>query len=82
MGLDFGGFGKEFAVDQVSEKLKSLSCKNYLIDFGGDIFPSNCHGDSPWRVGIEMPSGGNPAFIVNLCNQALLHQGTIKNTST
>ena len=25
MGLDFGGFGKEFAVDQVSEKLKQLS---------------------------------------------------------
>ena len=77
MGLDFGGFGKEFAVDQVSEKLKSLSCKNYLIDFGGDIFASGIvTDDSPWRVGIEMPSGGgNPAFIVNLCNQALATSG-------
>ena len=56
MGLDFGGFGKEFAVDQVSEKLKSLSCKNYLIDFGGDIFASGIvTKDSAWRVGIEMP---------------------------
>ena len=35
MGLDFGGFGKEFAVDKVSEKLKNLNLK--MVDFRGDI---------------------------------------------
>ena len=58
MGLDFGGFGKEFAVDQVSQKLKTLSCKNYLIDFGGDIFAAGYSAEGyGWKVGIERPEG-------------------------
>ena len=80
MGLDFGGFGKEFAVDQVSEKLKNFSCKNFLVDFGGDIF---AHGyaskDVPWRVGIETPiHQGQPAFVINLTNQALATSGNYR----
>ena len=80
MGLDFGGFGKEFAVDQVSEKLKTLSCRNYLIDFGGDIFAAGYSAeDLPWKVGIEGPKGGEkPAFVLNLCNQALATSGNYR----
>ena len=80
MGLDFGGFGKEFAVDQISEKLKNLSCRNYLIDFGGDIFAAGYSAESyPWKVGIEGPEGGEkPAFVLNLCNQALATSGNYR----
>ena len=80
MGLDFGGFGKEFAVDQVSEKLKNLSCKNFLVDFGGDIFANGyASKDVPWRVGIETPiHQGQPAFVINLTNQALATSGNYR----
>ena len=37
MGLDFGGFGKEFAVDKVSEILRKQNFENFLINFG-EIF--------------------------------------------
>ena len=80
MGLDFGGFGKEFAVDQVSQKLKTLSCKNYLIDFGGDIFAAGYSAeDYGWKVGIERPEGGEkPTFVLNLSNQALATSGNYR----
>ena len=80
MGLDFGGFGKEFAVDQVSERLKSLSCKNYLIDFGGDIFAAGYSAeDSTWKVGIEVAEGGEkPAFVLNLTDQAMATSGNYR----
>ena len=80
MGLDFGGFGKEFAVDQVSKKLKTLSCKNYLIDFGGDIFAAGYSAEGYlWKVGIERPEGGeNPVFVVTLSNQALATSGNYR----
>lgn len=80
MGLDFGGFGKEFAVDQVSQKLKTLSCKNYLIDFGGDIFAAGYSAEGyGWKVGIERPEGGEkPAFVLNLSNQALATSGNYR----
>ena len=54
MGLDFGGFGKEFATDKVAEILKSISCENFLVDFGGDLFASgSASEDCSWKVGIK-----------------------------
>jgi thiamine biosynthesis lipoprotein len=56
MMLDFGGVGKEFAVDYLKELGASLGVQNLLVDLGGDIAVS---GDSPegdgWYVRIEDP---------------------------
>lgn len=80
MGLDFGGFGKEYAVDQIAEKLKLLSCQNFLVDFGGDIFASGFASEGvPWKIGIEKPVGeGSPGFIVSLSNRALATSGNYR----
>jgi thiamine biosynthesis lipoprotein len=80
MGLDFGGFGKEFAVDKVSEKLKNFNCENFLVDFGGDIFASGfAEEDISWKVAIEKPAGKeNPAFVVTLCDQAIATSGNYR----
>ena len=80
MGLDFGGFGKEFAVDLVSEKLKGLSCENFLVNFGGDIFASGFASKGvPWKIGIENPlDGDQPAFILNLTNMSLATSGNYR----
>ena len=80
MGLDFGGFGKEFAVDQVSEKLRNLNCENFLVDFGGDIFASGFASEGiSWKVGIEKPQGTDqPVFVANLTNMSLATSGNYR----
>ena len=40
MGLDFGGFGKEFAIDQVSEKLKNFNCKIFWLILETFLLPA------------------------------------------
>lgn len=36
--LDFGGFGKGYLIDKLSEKLKAKGIKYFLINGGGDIY--------------------------------------------
>lgn len=54
MGLDFGGFGKEFAVDQLAKIAHHHGVNNFLIDLGRDIFAKGSNGQHPfWHVGLE-----------------------------
>ncbi|MGI2259261.1 FAD:protein FMN transferase [Shewanella sp. GXUN23E] len=56
MSLDFGGIGKEYAVDRVASLLAQRWPKvPVLVNFGGDIA---CPVSKlpPWQVGIENPS--------------------------
>lgn len=54
MGLDFGGFGKEYAVDQVAKLARAAGIHDALIDFGRDIFAMGGNGEHPfWHIGIE-----------------------------
>jgi thiamine biosynthesis lipoprotein len=54
MGLDFGGFGKEYAVDQVVKIARKNGITDALIDLGRDIFALGGNGLHPfWHVGIE-----------------------------
>ena len=54
MGLDFGGFGKEYAVDYLARLARESGIKDALIDLGRDIFAMGGNGNHPfWHVGIE-----------------------------
>lgn len=54
MGLDFGGFGKEFAVDRLAQLAISRGIKDALIDLGRDIYALGGNGVHPfWHVGLE-----------------------------
>jgi thiamine biosynthesis lipoprotein len=54
MELDFGGIGKEYAVDQAAALAAQLSDAAVLINFGGDLIVTRERRDRlPWRVGIE-----------------------------
>jgi len=54
MGLDFGGFGKEYAVDQLAQLARQRGITDALIDLGRDIFALGGNGSHPfWHVGIE-----------------------------
>ncbi|MDZ4288870.1 MAG: FAD:protein FMN transferase [Prosthecobacter sp.] len=54
MGLDFGGFGKEHAVDQIIAIARKHGIKDILVDLGRDIFALGGNGLHPfWHVGIQ-----------------------------
>ena len=60
MQIDFGGIGKEYAVDRAAALVRPLS-SNCLLNFGGDLLALGpLAGGRPWGVGIESLTGGEP----------------------
>lgn len=56
MEIDFGGIGKEYAVDRVFTLLAGLTTAALLVNFGGDLRARGPRRDgSAWQVGIETP---------------------------
>jgi thiamine biosynthesis lipoprotein len=56
MELDFGGFGKEYAVDRAALALKEMGARSALVNLAGDLAILGPQPDgSPWRVGIRHP---------------------------
>lgn len=54
MQIDFGGIGKEYAVDQATQALARMSDAPALVNFGGDLAATRARsGDRAWRVGVE-----------------------------
>jgi len=54
MEIDFGGLGKEYAVDRVLLLLAARTDVPILVNFGGDLRVSGPRRDgSPWRVAVE-----------------------------
>ena len=62
--LDFGGIGKEYAVDAVA-KICTQAQPNIsvLVNFGGDIQVTQARrNNSSWQIGIEDPNGDSKAL--------------------
>jgi len=57
MQLDLSSVAKGFAVDRVSDALRSLGIANHLVEIGGELKGSGTKPDgSPWWVALEAPS--------------------------
>ena len=62
MQIDFGGLGKEYAVDRTLGLLLAKTDAPLLVNFGGDIACNRCPGaQAPWKIGIENPGRQNQA---------------------
>jgi FAD:protein FMN transferase len=77
MEIDFGGIGKEYAVDRVADFAARESPDPVLVNFGGDL---RCTGAPPacgaWQVGIEsLAKPGQPAKRIALKSGALATSG-------
>ncbi|MBI3562384.1 MAG: FAD:protein FMN transferase [Gammaproteobacteria bacterium] len=57
MEIDFGGIGKEYAVDKTLQLLRARTTASVLVNFGGDLVTSGPrrHGQG-WIVGVENPT--------------------------
>jgi len=54
MEIDFGGIGKEFAVDRAAALVAKFTAAPCLVNFGGDLAVTGPRaGGKPWRIGIE-----------------------------
>jgi thiamine biosynthesis lipoprotein len=64
MELDFGGIGKEYAVDRAYQLLAARTRTPFLVNFGGDLRANRPPPHGPWQVGIERPDTDREATLV------------------
>jgi thiamine biosynthesis lipoprotein len=61
MQIDFGGIGKEYAVDRAAALVAGVT-RAALLNFGGDLLALGASaGGRPWRVGVEALGGREAA---------------------
>lgn|SRR5512138_92363 len=78
MQIDFGGIGKEYAVDaaarRIEDELNDVSC---VVNFGGDVVVRHARKDGgSWRVGIEAASApGSALELIGLYQGGLATSG-------
>ena len=57
MVANLGGIGKGYAVDRARDILRERGFRDFMIQFGGDMYAAGRSGDHPWRLGIQDPRG-------------------------
>jgi FAD:protein FMN transferase len=76
MELDFGGIGKEYAVDRAYDLLAARLYVPFLINFGGDLRANRPPSQGSWQVGIERPdTDREPTVLLDLEHGALATSG-------
>jgi FAD:protein FMN transferase len=80
MEIDFGGLGKEYAVDRAHLLMAARANVPTLVNFGGDLRVSGPRADgSPWRIAVETvcEDARSPA-VVEIKGGALTTSGDAK----
>jgi len=76
MEIDFGGIGKEYAVDRVLGLVTAAFDGAVLVNFGGDLATNRAPAAGPWRVGVERPgTDREAALLLELSQGALATSG-------
>jgi thiamine biosynthesis lipoprotein len=67
MEIDFGGVGKEYAVDRAAALIAARTTAAFLVNFGGDLYASGRRrGERPWWVGIDDPARSGEAALYRI----------------
>lgn len=76
MQIDFGGIGKEYAVDRAAACAHDVAGTACLVNFGGDVAASG-EADPAWQVGIEALDTSVPHAdrIIHLTRGAIATSG-------
>jgi len=77
MELDFGGMGKEYAVDCVAKLCaEHASTTSVVVNFGGDIQVNRArHNKQPWYIGIESPDDAEATKVLKIISGGLATSG-------
>ena len=74
MELDFGGFGKEYAVDRAATLLETSGIKHGLINLGGDVRAIGPQSNAAaWQIGIRDPRAPASEPNRSFANLPLIH---------
>jgi thiamine biosynthesis lipoprotein len=67
MEIDFGGLGKEYAVDRAARLARAQTAASFVINFGGDLFINGPRREGAvWSIGVEDPRAGEPSALAQL----------------
>ncbi len=70
--IDFGGIGKGYAIDKVSEIIEKKGVFDYYINAGGDIFARHKDENKKWTILLEHPDFTDKAIgKVEINNMAI-----------
>lgn len=76
MEVDFGGIGKEYAVDSAAAKIQANYQLPFLINFGGDLYANRPPtGQTAWQVGIESLGGRSATSNIALQSGGIATSG-------
>jgi thiamine biosynthesis lipoprotein len=76
MEIDFGGIGKEYAVDRALALVVAGFAGAALVNFGGDLAASAPPASGPWTVGVERPGRvGEARLVLELARGGLATSG-------
>ena len=77
MALDFGGFGKEYAVDIVAQLALDHGLAGALVDFGHDLRAVGTPPGRPaWHIGLEDPRNpGTAAGSIGVTGKGVASSG-------
>lgn len=78
MELDFGGIGKEYAVDRTLALLAATTSVPMLVNFGGDLAANAPPRDGrPWQVGVDADGSGTAQTQVQLRRGGIATSGDV-----
>ncbi|MDX2186560.1 MAG: FAD:protein FMN transferase [Opitutaceae bacterium] len=84
MGIDLGGWGKEYAVDAAADIGVQLGLKSFLVDFGHDIRAvGKPPGRPAWHIGLENPAApGTHSGSIGILDRAVASSGDYQRHTT
>lgn len=67
MEIDFGGIGKEYAVDRAAALIAARARSSYVVNFGGDLYVAGTRRNGrAWGIGIDDPDRPSEAALYRL----------------
>ena len=78
MEIDFGGIGKEYAVDRAAGLIAARTHCAFLVNFGGDLFASGARREGrAWAVGVDDPTrpGESAVYRIDITRGGLATSG-------
>jgi thiamine biosynthesis lipoprotein len=76
MEIDFGGIGKEYAVDRCVQLVRKQTDASVLVNFGGDLAITRARSDGDcWHIGRSSSDPAAPIAIIELERGALATSG-------
>jgi thiamine biosynthesis lipoprotein len=66
MRANLGGIGKGYAVDRAANILRQRGIRDFMVQFGGDMYVAGHRDGRPWRLGIRDPRGPADRIFASL----------------